>query len=156
MAAPLDGIRVVDFSRVLAGPFCAKTLQDLGAQVTKIEPPRGDVSRVAAPINANGVSGYYAQQNAGKRNLSIDLADEGIIVGLINPGLVDTRGFADMLAGKKPTPPEFAQIVTLLETGVIQLSTPEEAVTQMRTLIANLSPEQSGVFLNAGGAPLPW
>jgi len=69
MAAPLDGIRVVDFSRVLAGPFCAKTLQDLGAQVTKIEPPRGDVSRVAAPINANGVSGYYAQQNAGNQEL---------------------------------------------------------------------------------------
>ena len=90
------------------------------------------------------------------RNLSIDLADEGIIVGLINPGLVDTRGFADMLAGKKPTPPEFAQIVALLKAGVIQLSTPEEAVTQMRTLIANLSPEQSGVFLNADGAPLPW
>jgi len=73
MAAPLEGIRVVDFSRVLAGPFCAKTLQDLGAQVTKIEPPRGDVSRLAAPINPNGVTGYYAQQNAGKRNISIDL-----------------------------------------------------------------------------------
>jgi crotonobetainyl-CoA:carnitine CoA-transferase CaiB-like acyl-CoA transferase len=73
MTAPLEGIKVVDFSRVLAGPFCAKTLQDLGAQVTKIEPPRGDVSRLAAPINPNGVSGYYAQQNAGKRNISIDL-----------------------------------------------------------------------------------
>ena len=73
MTAPLDGIKVIDFSRVLAGPFCAKTLQDLGALVTKIEPPRGDVSRLASPINPNGVSGYYAQQNAGKRNISIDL-----------------------------------------------------------------------------------
>src|SRR6056300_569744 len=73
MTSPLEGIKVVDFSRVLAGPFCAKTLQDLGALVTKIEPPRGDVSRLASPINPNGVSGYYAQQNAGKRNISIDL-----------------------------------------------------------------------------------
>jgi crotonobetainyl-CoA:carnitine CoA-transferase CaiB-like acyl-CoA transferase len=73
MSAPLAGLKVVDFSRVLAGPLCARTLQDLGADITKIEPPRGDVSRLAAPINPNGVTGYYAQQNAGKRNLSIDL-----------------------------------------------------------------------------------
>jgi len=90
------------------------------------------------------------------RNLSFDLADEGIVVGLINPGLVDTRGFSDMLSGKQATPPQFMQIVTLLKAGVIQLSTPEEAVTQMRTLIENLSAEQSGVFLNADGTPLPW
>ena len=73
MTAPLEGLKVIDFSRVLAGPLCTRTLQDLGAHVTKIEPPRGDVSRLAAPINPNGVTGYYAQQNAGKRNISIDL-----------------------------------------------------------------------------------
>lgn len=73
MSGPLYGLKVVDFSRVLAGPLCARTLQDLGAEVTKIEPPRADVSRFSAPVNPNGVSGYYAQQNAGKRNISIDL-----------------------------------------------------------------------------------
>lgn len=73
MSAPLDGLRVVDFSRVLAGPLCARTLQDLGATVIKVEPPRADVSRFSAPLNANGMSGYYAQQNAGKQNISIDL-----------------------------------------------------------------------------------
>lgn len=73
MSGPLNGLKVVDFSRVLAGPLCARTLQDLGADVTKIEPPRADVSRFSAPVNANGMSGYYAQQNAGKRNISIDL-----------------------------------------------------------------------------------
>jgi crotonobetainyl-CoA:carnitine CoA-transferase CaiB-like acyl-CoA transferase len=72
MPLPLDGIRVVDFSRVLAGPHCAKTLLDLGAEVVKIEPPAGDLSRRAFP-NKGGISGYYAQQNAGKRNISIDL-----------------------------------------------------------------------------------
>src|SRR5271155_685342 len=70
--SPLCGIRVVDFSRVLAGPFCARTLLDLGAEVIKIEPPRPDVSRFAFP-STPGMSGYYAQQNAGKRNVSIDL-----------------------------------------------------------------------------------
>jgi len=68
----LEGVRVVDFSRVLAGPHCAKHLLDLGAEVIKVEPPRGDLSRLAFP-RQGAVSGYYAQQNAGKRNLSIDL-----------------------------------------------------------------------------------
>jgi crotonobetainyl-CoA:carnitine CoA-transferase CaiB-like acyl-CoA transferase len=72
MGGPLRGIRVVDFSRVLAGPLCARTLLDLGAEVIKIEPPRPDVSRFAFP-STTGMSGYYAQQNAGKRNVSIDL-----------------------------------------------------------------------------------
>ncbi len=71
-AAPLDGIKVIDFTRVLAGPHCTKILRDLGADVTKIEPPAGDAGRAGAPI-VDGMSVYYAQQNAGKRNLSIDL-----------------------------------------------------------------------------------
>lgn len=69
---PLSGIKVVDFSRVLAGPHCAKTLHDLGADVIKIEPPRPDISRSALPQN-NSISYYYIQQNSGKRNVSLDL-----------------------------------------------------------------------------------
>jgi crotonobetainyl-CoA:carnitine CoA-transferase CaiB-like acyl-CoA transferase len=72
MSGPLSGIRVVDFARVLAGPLCARTLQDLGAEVIKVEPPSPDVSRFAFP-STDGMSGYYAQQNAGKRNVSINL-----------------------------------------------------------------------------------
>ncbi len=70
--APLKGLRVIDFTRVLAGPHCTKTLRDLGADVTKIEPPAGDVGRAGLP-HINPMSVYYAQQNAGKRNLSLDL-----------------------------------------------------------------------------------
>lgn len=69
---PLSGIKVVDFSRVLAGPHCAKTLHDLGAEVIKIEPPRPDMSRSALPKN-DTMSYYYIQQNTGKRNISLDL-----------------------------------------------------------------------------------
>ena len=72
MSLPLEGVRVIDFSRVLAGPHCAKHLLDLGAEVIKVEPPRGDLTRQAFPRSGD-ISGYYAQQNAGKRNISIDL-----------------------------------------------------------------------------------
>ncbi len=72
MRGTLSGVKVVDFSRVLARPHCAKTLLDLGADVIKIEPPATDFSRMAYPRNGE-TSGYYAQQNAGKRNVSINL-----------------------------------------------------------------------------------
>lgn len=72
MNAPLQGLRVIDFTRVLAGPHCTKTLRDLGADVTKIEPPAGDAGRAGVP-HLNQMSVYYTQQNAGKRNLSLDL-----------------------------------------------------------------------------------
>src|SRR3979411_1729890 len=76
MSGPLDGTRVLDFSRVLAGPLCGETLLDLGAEVIKLEPPTGDLSRQAL-TNQGGISGYYVQQNAGKRNVSIDLNAPG-------------------------------------------------------------------------------
>lgn len=72
MSAPLEGLRVVDFTRVLAGPHCTKALRDLGADVVKIEPPSGDLGRVGLPY-VSGIGLYYVQQNAGKRNLSLDL-----------------------------------------------------------------------------------
>ena len=72
MSAPLEGLRVVDFTRVLAGPHCTKALRDLGADVIKIQPPSGDLGRVGLPY-VGGIGVYYVQQNAGKRNISLDL-----------------------------------------------------------------------------------
>jgi CoA:oxalate CoA-transferase len=73
---PLAGLKVLDFSRVLSGPFAGRMLSDLGADVVKIEPPEGDVTRQWGRVIA-GVPGYYHQQNAGKRNISIDLRAAG-------------------------------------------------------------------------------
>ena len=70
---PLHGIRILDLTRVVAGPSCTRSLCDLGAEVIKIEPPDGDLLRRGVP-RAGGVAIGYAQQNAGKRHLSIDLS----------------------------------------------------------------------------------
>jgi len=73
---PLHGLKVLDFSRVLAGPFAGRMLSDLGADVVKIEPPDGDVTRLWGR-NVGNVPGYYSQQNAGKRNICVDLRADG-------------------------------------------------------------------------------
>lgn len=75
---PLDGIKVLDLARVLAGPLCSAMLGDLGAVVTKIEiPQQGDDSRHFSP-HINGESSYFMQVNRGKRSVTLDLkSDEG-------------------------------------------------------------------------------
>lgn len=74
--SPLAGLKVLDFSRVLAGPFAGRMLCDLGADVVKVEPPEGDVTRLWGKV-VGGVPGYYHQQNAGKRNICLDLRAPG-------------------------------------------------------------------------------
>ena len=74
--SPLAGLKVLDFSRVLAGPFAGRMLCDLGADVVKVEPPDGDVTRLWGKV-LGGVPGYYHQQNAGKRDICIDLRAPG-------------------------------------------------------------------------------
>jgi crotonobetainyl-CoA:carnitine CoA-transferase CaiB-like acyl-CoA transferase len=69
----LDGIRVVDLSRVLAGPHCAQLLADFGADVIKVEGPGGDENRFWPPLGPDGQSANFASVNRGKRGLVLDL-----------------------------------------------------------------------------------
>jgi crotonobetainyl-CoA:carnitine CoA-transferase CaiB-like acyl-CoA transferase len=69
---PLDGIRILDFSRVLAGPLSTALLADLGAEVIKVEPPTGDDYRVIGPMK-NGISSLFTALNRNKKSLTLDL-----------------------------------------------------------------------------------
>ncbi|MEO6881943.1 MAG: CoA transferase [Mycobacteriaceae bacterium] len=72
----LDGVLVADFSRVLAGPYATMLLADLGADVVKVEPPRGDDTRGWAPPVHEDTSTYYLSVNRGKRSIVLDLTDD--------------------------------------------------------------------------------
>jgi crotonobetainyl-CoA:carnitine CoA-transferase CaiB-like acyl-CoA transferase len=72
-AGPLAGVRVADFTRVLAGPFATMTLGDLGADVVKVESLQGDDTRGWGPPFAGGESAYYLCANRNKRSLAVDL-----------------------------------------------------------------------------------
>ncbi len=114
-ARPLAGVRVLDLSRVLSGPSCGKALVDLGADVIKLEPPEGDLTRTAQP-RVGGLPVYFAQQNCGKRCVSVDLhmdAGRDIVAGLagavdvvlenFRPGVLDRLGLGyDAVRARNP------------------------------------------------------
>jgi len=103
---PLAGLRVIDFTRVLAGPLCTMLLGDMGAEVIKIEDPRhGDDTRAWAPF-VGGWSTYYLSVNRNKKSVTVDLkSDEGrallealiqtsdILIENFRPGTLERLGF---------------------------------------------------------------
>jgi len=116
MSGPLEGIRVLDLTWVLAGPFASMILGDLGADVIKVErPPYGDVARTTGPI-VNGESCYFFSINRGKKSVCLDLkAERGRelflrLVGLsdvvmenFTPGTMDKLGLGyDVLQKRNP------------------------------------------------------
>lgn len=77
MTSSLEGIRVVDISRVLAGPLCGQMLADHGAEVFKVEPPAGDETRFwGPPFVRENQSAYFTGLNRNKKNISLDLRTE--------------------------------------------------------------------------------
>jgi len=102
---PLTGIKVIDYSHFLAGPFMSRTLAAMGADVIKVERPQGGDAGRNSPTLSNGVSGYFLQQNMGKRGLCLDLrqpqaaelmrrltADADVFVENYRPGALKKLG----------------------------------------------------------------
>ena len=116
MTLPFSGIRVVDLTHVLAGPFASMILGDLGADVWKIEKPgRGDTTRGTPPL-VNGVSHYFLAVNRNKRSVAVDLKDPrgasviqsladraDVFVHNFRPGVLDRYGLgAEVLRERNP------------------------------------------------------
>jgi crotonobetainyl-CoA:carnitine CoA-transferase CaiB-like acyl-CoA transferase len=111
----LDGVRVLDLTRVVAGPACTRVLADLGAEVIKVEPPEGDLLRSGHP-RRGGHSVLFAGQNAGKRFTAVDLTrPEGVelllrlaercdvVVENFRPGVADRLGVGyEQVAARRP------------------------------------------------------
>ena len=102
---PLKGLRVIDLTRILAGPFCTQLLADLGAEVIKIEGPRGDPVRQQGVI-VDGMSWYFAQFNRNKKSVVLNLYDDDdknilsrlletadVLVENFRPGILSDMGF---------------------------------------------------------------
>lgn len=82
----LDGVRVIDVSRILGGPYCGQILGDHGADVLKIEPPQGDDTRTWGPPFRGGVASYYMGLNRNKRGMRLDLScaeGQQMLLGLL-------------------------------------------------------------------------
>jgi crotonobetainyl-CoA:carnitine CoA-transferase CaiB-like acyl-CoA transferase len=116
-AGALDGLRVIDLTRVLGGPYCTQMLGDHGADILKIEPPGGDETRAWGPPFHNGLSSYFLGVNRNKRSVVLDLTqpngrakllellgDADVMVENFKPATLEKwgLGYMDVLAEKFP------------------------------------------------------
>ena len=127
---PLAGIRVLDFTRVVAGPLATRILADQGAEVIKVEPPEGDLSRTFPPLLENEITPYFAQQNAGKLFCSFDLSHDetpqlvaelatkcDVIVENFRPGVMAKYGLDYETLSKKNPRLVYCSITGFGQTG---------------------------------------
>ncbi len=114
----LDGLKVIDLSRVLGGPYCGQMLADHGAEVIKIEPPQGDETRTwGPPFDKEGISAYFAGINRNKRTIALDLskpegrkvllkllAEADVLIDNFKTGTMEKWGigYVETLANKFP------------------------------------------------------
>ncbi|WP_424628727.1 CaiB/BaiF CoA transferase family protein [Bradyrhizobium sp. SYSU BS000235] len=115
-AGAIAGLRVIDLSRVLGGPYCTQILADHGADVIKVEPPAGDETRDWGPPFHEDDAAYFLGANRNKRSIGLDLASEGgrtvlmkmletadVLIENFKPGTLDKWGIGnDVLRGRFP------------------------------------------------------
>ncbi len=154
-AKALDGVRVIEIGPFTAGPLVGRSLSDLGAEVVKIEPEKGEVSRSWSP-RAGHVSGYFANYNTGKKSLMLDLARDAdrtifeilltgadVLVQNLKAGALDKLGFGvEAVAARHP------QLIYCSISGYGQDGAPDAALD---TVIQ----AESGIMAKVGDGAMP-
>ncbi len=162
--APLAGIRVVDLTRVMTGPYCTMMLGDLGADVIKIEHPvRGDDTRLWGPPFIEGEASYFLTVNRNKRSIALDLKSEGgrdvlwklidssdVLVENFSPGTIDRLGFGyDDVHARNPSI-VFASISGFGQTGPSRERTAYDLIVQGMSGMMSITGEEGGMPTKLG------
>ena len=120
----------------------------------------GSIAQIAPPITLYAYRASKAALHLSVNNLYHELKPEKIMVSLINPGLVDTRGFLDLQPGD-PIPESLSKsvpiaLIEMVREGKVPMMTTLESVTQMIHYIENLTLQSQPVFVNCDGTPMAW
>ncbi|MEX0700613.1 MAG: CoA transferase [Planctomycetales bacterium] len=150
---PLSGVRALDLTRVLAGPYCTMLLADLGAEVVKVErPDGGDDARHFGPFLPSGESAYFASVNRGKKSIALDLKDPDdhaqllrlvdradVLVENFRPGTMERLGLASEMLRRRNPRLIYASATGFGRTGPDALRPAYDVIVQARSGLMSLT-----------------
>jgi NAD(P)-dependent dehydrogenase (short-subunit alcohol dehydrogenase family) len=139
----------------VAEAFIPHVAAGAGRKIVFLGSAAASIAVLRAPVNLYAYRASKAATHLLARALALDLAPQGICVGLVNPGLADTRGLLRLKPGEDP-PEDMAPVMALVRAGVISLITSEEAVRGMIEVIDRLDASRAGQFYNYDGTIVPW
>jgi crotonobetainyl-CoA:carnitine CoA-transferase CaiB-like acyl-CoA transferase len=162
---PLSGVTVVDFTRILAGPYCTMLLGDLGADVLKIEPPAGDDSRHWGPPFLDGESAYFLAVNRNKKSVTLDLktaegkeivlaliAKADVLIENFRPGAMERLGLGYEALSKRDRRLVYCSISGYGHTGPLREKPGYDAVMQGEAGWMGLTGEPEGMPMKVGAS----
>lgn len=154
---PLSNIKILDFTRVLSGPYCTSMLADSGADVIKVEPPQGDDYRHIGPFLEDGSSSLFETVNRGKRSLMLDLsldadrdvalklaADADVVVENFRPGVAAKLGIGFEALSIINPKLIYASISGFGQTGPMALRPAYDIIVQAMSGIMSVTGEADG------------
>jgi formyl-CoA transferase len=163
---PLEGLRVVDLTRVLSGPYCTMQLGDLGAEVIKVEQPgKGDDTRVFAPPYQGDQAAYFLSINRNKRSITLDMKSEAgkavlwrlieksdILVENFRPGAMQRLGFGYDAVKKRRPAMIYASISGFGQTGPQKDRPGYDVIVQGEAGIMDITGPEGGAPYKVGAA----
>ena len=163
---PLEGLRVVDLTRVLSGPYCTMQLGDMGAEVIKVEQPgKGDDTRAFAPPYQGDQAAYFLSINRNKKSITLDMKSEAgkavlwrliersdILVENFRPGAMDRLGFGYKAVAKRRPAIVYASISGFGQTGPQKDRPGYDVIVQGEAGIMDITGPQDGAPYKVGAA----